>query len=368
MSGFHNSYPHSDILLNGKTISIKDIINGSTAITGDFETSVCDFVRSWFAGQPTYILQTSGSTGEPKRIIVTREQMIASARLTEKALGLRSSYSALTALDTRYIAGKMMLVRSLVSGMKIVAVNPSAHPLETIGNAGVHFAAFVPYQIQHMIESKTPHLLNQLQVCIIGGAPVSEKLENDLRKFPARCYHTYGMTETISHVALRELAPQTSEVYKGLPGVLLSTDERNCLIIEAPFLSEKVITNDVVELINTNEFRWVGRWDNVINSGGVKISPELLEKAIGNLFTRSGYHQPFFIHHHPDGRLGQRVVLVLHRPAPAISLMEQLREMIVHSFSAYHVPKEVYEAAAFHFTPTDKIDRKKTFESSIRIH
>ncbi len=315
-------------------------------------------------GAESFQLQTSGSTGDPKKIIITREQMIGSASLTERALSLKADDTALLALDPVFIAGKMMIVRSFVTGLRMYAVEPSSNPLEKLPpEISIDFAAMVPLQVKTILESKHPQMIERVKTCIIGGAPLDKTTEEKLKHFNSSFYQTYGMTETISHIALKNLKSE-DPVYNILPGITISTDNRRCLVIRAPFLKEEVVTNDVVEIFNSNTFQWIGRWDNIINSGGVKVSAEKLEEAIGKIFTRLEIHQPFFVYGAPDERFGERVVLVVQSPAPVASSLANAIHSLEHTFSPYSLPKELYEAPGFVFTSTMKVNRRDTFKTA----
>lgn len=357
-------YPHHQIWINGRYIRLKEIAEGRAHSNSYFETNTFRFISEWMNGAETFQLQTSGSTGDPKKIVVTREQMIGSASLTERALSLKADDTALLALDPVFIAGKMMIVRSFVTGLRMYAVEPSSNPLEKLpAEISITFAAMVPLQVKTILESKHPQMIERVKTCIIGGAPLDKTSEAKLKSFSTSFYQTYGMTETISHIALKNLK-SGEDVYTALPGVTVSTDKRSCLVISTPFLTEQVVTNDVVEIFNNNTFHWIGRWDNIINSGGVKVSAEKLEEAIGKIFTRLEIRQPFFIYGAPDERLGERVVLVVQSPAPVASSFADAIHSLVHTFSQYSLPKELYEASEFVFTSTMKVNRRETFKSA----
>lgn len=359
------NYPHSYLWINGRNVLLKDILDNRAAILSDFESSTFSFIREWMSGQKDFELTTSGSTGTPKQISISREQMTASARLTQHALQLTNAYNALVCLDTRYIAGKMMLVRSFETGMKIFVINPCANPLSKIPlDQAVHFAALVPYQVKAVLESKHPHLLDKLIVCIIGGAPLDYETAEKLNSFSPNFYLTYGMTETISHIALQAVNGKDKMMhFQTLPGITIEADQRGCLTIVAPYLKEKVVTNDLVEIIDSQHFRWLGRWDHVINSGGVKIVPENIEEKIGKIFTRSEINIPFFIQGISDEKLGQKVVLVMENRLPVETLQSFVQELI-HSFPSYEIPKELYEASPFIYTETRKINRLESFKTA----
>jgi O-succinylbenzoic acid--CoA ligase len=364
-----STYTHTDIWINGRKALLKDILEKKVIAQSDFENQTFDFISDWLSGQETFSLHTSGSTGKPKPISVTRSQMSASAKLTAQSLHLHHSYNALTCLDTRYIAGKMMLVRSLETGMKIFAVDPCANPLHKIPiDQTIHFTALVPYQVKAILESKHPHLLDTLMCCIIGGAPVDEALHEKLQCVSTPLYATYGMTETISHIGLQLLNGKDSdEFFNTLPGVRVHTDNRNCLVISAPYLESEIVTNDLADVRTENKFKWLGRWDNVINSGGVKVSPENLEQRIGKIFTRLKVNNSFFIHGLPDENLGQKISLIIEGELTRASFKE-IRDAMVHSFSAYEIPKDFFTIPAFIYTNTNKINRGETARAARSLH
>src|SRR5260221_617468 len=269
--------------LNGRTYSCAQLKSGvGTGQQTEFEKSILAFCRDWLQGNDYFILSTSGSTGVPKQITLRGEQMEASARLTSAALGLQSGYNALLCLDTRYIAGQMMLVRSLIAGMNIVAVEPSSNPFETIRpDLRIDFAAIVPYQLQNILDSASgKNTLNKLKAVLVGGAPVSTKVKALLHPLQCPVYSSYGMTETISHIALQALnGPAAKDYFEVLPGISIERDARGCLTIAADYLGkDKIITNDLVEILGQRHFLWLGRWDRVINTSGVKVIPEKIAK------------------------------------------------------------------------------------------
>lgn len=359
------SYPHASIWINGRTVLLDLIAQEQATSQSAFEESTFTFIREWLSGEEMFTTQTSGSTGEPKLITFTREQMTASARLTAQALSLKPSYQALVCIDTRYIGGKMMLARSFVTGMKILAVDPCACPLQKIPvDTCVNFAAFVPYQVQSMLVSKHPHFLNNPDVAIIGGAPLDKQTIGQLQGLLCRCYATYGMTETLSHIALCTLnGPLRDEQFHTLPGISLDKDERGCLVAEVPFLEEKVITNDLVELTGPDTFQWLGRWDNVINSGGVKVIPEKVEATLEKIFSEAGITSRFFIHGIPDKTFGNKVVLVVEAAGHTQGLLEKIFPEILTRIPAYERPREVLITENFIATGSGKINRGNTLKN-----
>jgi o-succinylbenzoate---CoA ligase len=357
-----NGYPYSSIWINGRHVSIEKILQDREESRTSFEDSVFSFLKQWLTGEQNFQVTTSGSTGKPKPIVISRSQMIISARRTAERIGLQNDIRALVCIDPRYIGGKMMLARCLSVGLRIMAIDPVANPLIRIPvDKCVQFTAFVPYQIHSILESKHPHLLNNLDSVLIGGAPLSESSRKQLDRFQCRCYETYGMTETVSHIALRLAnTPGKQPYFETLPGIDISLDERGCLVIEADYLREPVITNDLVEMTGPGKFIWSGRWDNVINTGGIKVSPEKIEKELEAIFYRNNFTHRFFIAALPDERLGSKVVLIMEGVQFSSELLERSLAQFRSAVSPYEFPKEVYSVPEFLHTESKKIDRIQT--------
>lgn len=353
-------YDIPSMTMNGRNVSMNDIL--AERITGDteFERSSFRFIKDWLSSVSDFTLPTSGSTGQAKPVIISRRQMQQSASLTVNALGLTKDDTALVCLHTQYIAGKMMLVRALETGMKIIAVEPSSDPLRDI-TFKIDFTALVPLQLQTILASgkKSLDQLDEMKAILVGGAAVSDDLRKELHKIHAPVYSTYGMTETISHIALQRLDGTNNEPYFNiLPGINIEQDERGCLLIKAPYLSETVVTNDLIRRVSTDKFEWLGRLDNVINSGGIKVMPEQLEHKIGKIFSQLNIPQNFFVHGIPDKSLGFKIILVVEGQK---YLDEKLIFKVLHqTFSKYEIPKEIILIPEFVYTETGKINRLKT--------
>ena len=318
-----------------------------------------DFCIEWQRGQTEFVRHTSGSTGEPKSIKLTRQQIQASITLTRKSLGLNSDFCSLICLNVNYIAGTMMLARAMEIGMDMIVVEPSANPLANIPtNLKIDFVAFVPLQIQTMIEAGLTDRLNNLKVIIVGGAVVSKSLSAAIQTLCVPVYSTYGMTETVSHVALQLLNTQNrSDFYSILDGILADTDERKCLKICGQVTNNQWIqTNDVIEWQGEQEFKIIGRADNIINSGGIKIQLEKVENAIGEVWNRT---ERYYCWWQADEQLGQSLVLIVESPLLYFELPSGLEVYL----SKYEIPKIIYTTAKFNETSSSKIDKKATFEA-----
>lgn len=364
-------------VLNGTVYSPQQLIDGRLQTpASDYERRVLAFCQQWLTGQETFALQTSGSTGHPKTVPLTRAQMITSAQYTGRALGLQPGDRALVCLSVEYIAGMMMLVRGFELGLHLTVIEPVSRPLARFApTERFDFTAMVPLQLHETLRG-APHeraLLDAMRAVLIGGAPVSLALEEQLQRVLAPLYHTYGMTETVSHIALRRLnGPQRSDRFHAFDGVRLGLDERGCLTITSALTrGETLITNDLVELYADGAFRWLGRVDNVINSGGVKVHIEQVERALEAwlLHYRGGMYaeRRFFIGPLADARLGQAVVAVIEGEpcagdAAASTLATALRTHLRRLLPPYAVPRTVYFVPRMLETRTGKIDRWATLQ------
>jgi o-succinylbenzoate---CoA ligase len=326
----------------------------------EYEQQVIDFCQQWLAGQSHFSIKTSGSTGEPKEILLTRQQMQASALLTGKTFHLLPNDSALVCLNVGYIAGMMMLVRGMVLGLKLTVVEPSSNPLEFVEDVPFNFAAFVPLQLQTILKSeKYKAQLEKMKAVIVGGAAVNETLNQQTQALKVPVFSTYGMTETVSHIAIRQLNGVNSDSnFKVLEGVEINIDYRNCLNIKASATNNELIqTNDVVELIDKKTFKLMGRFDNIINSGGVKIQLEKVEKSLEQFIQNR-----FFAYGIDDEKLGQKLVLIVESEeweAPKkVTILESLKPLL----TKYEIPKMIYFVPVFKETPTGKIDKIQTLK------
>ena len=323
----------------------------------DFEKSTLEFCRAWLADQQEFKIQTSGSTGMPKPINLLRSQMEASAKQTIEALQLKAGETSLVCLDTKYIAGQMMLVRSLMAGMNIVAVEPSSNAFEKLGDEDIDFVALVPYQLENIIEH-TPDKLNKVRCAIIGGAAISHSLKEKIKRSSCNLFATYGMTETISHIALQRLNgnnPQDS--LEAFPTIDLRLDSHGCLCIKANYLKEEIITNDLVELTEERKFKWLGRIDNVINTGGIKVIPEKLELIFEKIFESFQIQNRFFITGVSDKKFGNKVIIIIEGRTFDQKIQKDILVEASQLLTKYESPKEFIFIDRFKETATGKINR-----------
>lgn len=345
---------HPEFKLNGLAISsAEELLNFADDLANvgaDYEISVARFLEQWLSFEDHVVLTTSGSTGAPKEVHLAKQAMEHSARATGSYFKLGPQTRALLCLSADYIAGKMMLVRAMTLGWDLHIVAPAKDSLVEYDN-DYDFVAMVPYQVHHSLEA-----LDKVKKLIIGGGVVSKELEAQLQQKQTEVFATYGMTETISHVAVRRINGfARTDVYSALPGIQFETDHRGCLVVNAPKINpQPVVTNDLVELDSAVSFRWKGRYDNVVNSGGHKLVPEVIEDKISGLIQGR-----FVIAAEADPQLGQRLVLVLERVAgdPTPDLNQVFREL-----SPYERPKRIYTVSKFPLTPTKKIMRERLME------
>ncbi|MCF0186245.1 MAG: AMP-binding protein, partial [Bacteroidaceae bacterium] len=271
---------------------------------------VADFIEEYLNDKDYVVAHTSGSTGEPKEIRLLKDDMRASARLTNEFFGIGPGSVLYLCLSVNYIAGKMMIVRALEAGAEIIEEAPSNTPMAKYdGRELITMLACVPSQIGYLINN--PEKLQIVKHLIIGGGKMNPRLERWLAEYGVNAYKTYGMTETCSHVALSHVAREDKS-YKALGDVLFSQDQRGCLVIHAPHLmNNEIVTNDVVDLISDTEFMWLGRYDNVINSGGIKIFPEEIERKLVALLP----NLRFYIKGAESEKWGEEPVIVFEYPS-----------------------------------------------------
>ena len=275
-----------------------------------------EFLSEWNNGSDRVLVHTSGSTGKPKPMMVEKKRMLNSARITCDFLGLKPGDSALLCMSLDYIAGKMVVVRSIERHLHLISVSPSGHPLKDI-NEEITFAAMVPMQVYNTLQvPEERERLTHIRHLIIGGGAIDASLEKELQALPGNIaiWSTYGMTETLSHIALRRInGAEASEWYQPFDSVKISQTEEGCLVIDAPLVcAETLVTNDIVEIesyiynkVEKTRFRIKGRKDNVICSGGIKIQIEEVEALL-----KPHLEKPFMLAKKKDEKFGEIAVLL----------------------------------------------------------
>ncbi|MGV3609325.1 MAG: AMP-binding protein [Fluviicola sp.] len=310
-------------------------------------------IELWRAKSPDYYVKTSGSTGTPKSILLKRDQLEASARRSNSFFGLNENSCVLMPLSAHTIGGKMMLIRALVGNYSIHVVEPRANPLEEIDPKSPYsFVSLVPYQVKCILE-ENPEKLTLFKNILLGGMGISPELEQTLSELKPRVYIGFGMTETVSHIALRKM---NDPIYRALEGVHLEVSN-NCLVITDSVLRiDRMQTNDEVDLIDSTQFKWLGRSDFAINSGGIKIHPEALENTIDEWIDG-----PFIIGSIPHETLGEACVLILEE-AVSDEVFSQVQEVIREKFGKYAAPKQQILSPILK-TENGKIRRKETLNA-----
>lgn len=314
-----------------------------------------EFVSDWQSDSPTLLVHTSGSTGKPKPMLVEKRRMEASARITCGFLGLRAGDTALLCMPLDFIAGKMVVVRSLVWGLQLVAVEPSGHPLKGLTESPT-FAAMVPMQVYNSLKvEEERRLLRGIKHLIIGGGAINRDMAEALRGFPNAVWSTYGMTETLSHIALRRLSgAEASEWYEPFDGVGVTTNADGCLVIDAPAVcAQPLVTNDIAEIApDGRRFRIRGRRDNVVCSGGLKLQIEEMEARL-----QPHLNVPYMISKRPDDKFGEAVVLLA-----VTDDMESVCEVCRKHMPRYEQPRYFLAVSELPMTPTGKPARAEAMK------
>lgn len=341
------------LLLEGKEYAPEDIFRLVAEGAGNCPPALWDlylFLNEWFDASPVITVHTSGSTGVPKELVVRKDRMMQSARLTCEFLNLQAGDTALLCMNLRYIGAMMMVVRSLVAGLNLVVRPASGHPLSDV-EVPLKFAAMVPLQVYNTLRVPAERKrLEHTDILIIGGGAVDDSLEAELKTIPIAAYSTYGMTETLSHIALRRLNGEAaSKCYYPFPSVELSLSAENTLIVKAPLICDDVLqTNDIACLCSDGGFTIAGRKDNVINSGGIKIQAEEMENRLQPFIP-----VPFAVTAVPDPCLGQALTLLI-AGKPDIKELENKLQAVLET---YYRPKHIFITELIPQTENGKIDR-----------
>jgi len=314
-------------------------------------TDIIQAIREWRSASDIVVVNTSGSTGKPKPISLSKKSMTASAQKTIQYFELRKGMDMLLNLPAAFIAGKMMVVRALVGDMNLICVPPSSTPLRGL-NSNIDFAAMTPYQVQSTLSDSNTNL-DYVQKLIIGGAPISTQLRHEIKLLKTRCYMTYGMTETITHIAVQQLNGETAaDYFEVLEGVAISQSDGN-LVIKAEHLEDDhIVTNDQVEILDPKRFKWKGRSDYVINSGGVKLHPESIETKLSALIK-----EPYLILSQNHESLGQCVILLIATPHYDQEALKKLYSDMKLILDRYEIPKKTYFVDELKTTTTGKVKR-----------
>ena len=323
-----------------------------------------EFLKDWHDSRPQLLVHTSGSTGKPKPMWVDKQRMLNSARITCDFLGLNAGDTALLCMPLDYIAGKMVVVRVLQRHLRLISVPPSGHPLavtdtpEDKNLLNLTFAAMVPLQVYNSLQvPEERERLQHIRQLIIGGGSIDDRMARALKRFPNAVWSTYGMTETLSHIALRRLSgEQASAWYTPFDSVDISQTPDGCLVIDAPLVHDgRLATHDRVEMrtdtaTGKRQFRVLGRKDTVIDSGGIKIQIEEVEHA-----RKPFLRMPFAITKLPDEKFGECVVIISEQTD-----MAELSEVCMNALPRYWVPRHYLHVDHLPMTETGKIAREET--------
>jgi O-succinylbenzoic acid--CoA ligase len=341
------------IQINGQILNYSSLRNKENSTPNAWEREIYQFAAWLTANDNTpMIFNTSGSTGTPKSILFSRKQVFESAQRTIRFFHLHNEQQFFLCLPATYVAGRMMIARAWASGANLITAMPSLNPFKNfLCPSKIDFAAFTPAQINAIIKEGYQSELEKIDTIIIGGSSVNIHLQSILLDMPNKIYQTYGMTESLTHVAIKKLSYPQDDCYRSIsPDIYFSTSQENTLIVHVNNM--KLFTNDQVKLLSPQSFIWLGRKDHVINSGGLKIHPEQIEASI----IKAGIlnENRFYVSACRDDQWGERPCL--------ISLDEISQDQfnaINQILEKHHQIKSVIQVKEFKYTPSGKLIRKK---------
>lgn len=311
--------------------------------------SFFSFIRQWFQDTPTILVQSSGSTGNPKIIELQKKDMIASAARTISTFDIPTESTMLLCMDCKYIGAMMMVVRAIVNKSHLVVVSPADLSSTEIQAYTFDFVAMVPLQLDHLLQQKFP-VDTHFKTIIIGGGSLSNSLKSNIAEqvHQAKIFETFGMTETISHIAFK---PYNETYFRLIPQVEIKLNEKECMMLRDGLIdSSWMETNDIIELDkNQTSFRFVGRYDFIINSGGIKMNPEKIESLLSTSINCN-----ILCIGIPDEKLGEQLILLIEGEP------FELDSAIFETLPRYEKPKQIRFMAHFAYLPNQKPDRKKT--------
>lgn len=312
-----------------------------------WEQEIVDFIKNW-KDTLSFEIKTSGSTGTPKIIKCLKQAMIASAKITGNYFGFTEGQTALHCLPAKKISGIMMIVRAIVWKLKLYCIAPKIELALDKLPSSIDFAAMIPAQALHNIDK-----LQHIKQLLLGGAAIPSILKNKLRTLPVSSYLSYGMTETLSHIAIQKL--NESSLFVTMEGVNIYTNDDNCLIINAPNIGvERLQTNDIVSIVSETQFEYLGRYDNIINSGGLKIIPEEIEAQINKIFPLHNFYIGLTSH----DTWGEQITLFWEGKPLCKDEENNLVKKLQSIKPKQAIPKKIIYKNHFDRTETGKIIRK----------
>lgn len=335
------------IYINFETFELSE-----NSIQDSYFLKVLDFIHSLKKENWSLQVKSSGSTGTPKVFNFTKDQALASAKISNTFFGINKNSKLLLPLSIDFIAAKMLIVRALEAKCKIYIIKPTANPIKDL-NFKIDFISLSPYQVQHILE-QNPDKFNLIKKSLIGGAAISTKCIEKIEEIQSNClfYESFGMTETLSHIAIKEILKKQLG-FRKLPEFHLTTNSEKQLIISHPIIvPTPLITNDIINFIDNEHFNFIGRKDFIVNSGGVKIQIELLENEMNKYIEF-----PFFLSKKMDEVLGEKLVFCIlnNEKIDDAQIYELIKTMPI---SKYQIPKEIIRLDSFNYTQNGKIIRQ----------
>ncbi len=315
-------------------------------------SEIADRCAEWFDEKSdNIILTTSGTSAIPKTISLPKSSMVTSAKMTQSYFGYGGGDTALLGLPVKFIGGTMMLIRAITTGLDLVLVPPASRILRGL-TGPIDFVPMTPHQLMTAVRQDSDKLQYVGQI-LLGGAPVSRELQDIIPGLRPKIFIGFGMTETITHIAVRPLNGLKAKPYfEVLKGIGVSTDDKGCLVIDADHLADTVFTKDIVDIIDERQFHWIGRYDNVINTGGIKVYPEIIEEKISQLLDVD-----FFVAGMPHEDFGKQVCIFIEGKEE--SLTGNIINGVKEALNKYEMPRCVYYLDVLQRTPTGKVKRKK---------
>lgn len=358
----------SFLILENKKIDYASLVDYEPAVGfSSYSLGILAFAKAWFTHQNLFTIQTSGSTGAPKTITWSRELILWSIENTAQALQLKKEMHVLHCIDANKTGGKMMLARAFELGMSMEVLVPSSNPFENAQSTHYDFASMVPMQIHYLLQHQQLNALNKIDTLLLGGAVLNPLLTQALQPLTTNIYFGYGMTETASHIALQRINGVHAKAYfTCLPSVEITLNDEACAVIHTPF-HEALITHDRIAMQGENRFVVLGRTDNIVNSGGIKIELEKVEAAIDKALTNLKMNfYSYCAYHQPDDRLGEALMVIIESEPWDANTMDEFKNELKNHLEKVSIPQHIYFTTQLEFTSSGKIDRKGSAEKILK--